>query len=310
LNQREKGDPMTTKLSDAVAEYLDHLSAEKGSSPNTLAAYRSDLEKYESFCQERDKTELAAINESDVSAFVVDLRSQQNDLAPSSVARSLAAVRGLHGFAVKERLVGVNVAVEIRPPAAGLRLPHALAISEITRLLQTPGSDAVGLRTAALMEFLYGSGCRVSEAVGCDVDDLDLSGHSVRLFGKGRKERVVPLGTHAVNALEAYLVRIRPTQAAKKGSPAVFLNNRGGRLTRQSVWNTMKVAAEKADLPPDTHPHTLRHSFATHLLQGGADIRVVQELLGHASVTTTQIYTQVTIEHLREVFLTTHPRAK
>ena len=301
---------MATSLSGSVAEYLDHLSAEKGSSPHTLAAYRTDLNQYVRFCGSHDITEIGQIRSADVSAFVVELRSSPRSLAATSVARYLAAIRGLHEFAVAEREVASNVAAEVRPPVAALRLPHALPVSDVTRLLDTPGADATGLRTAAVLEFLYGSGCRVSEAVGCDLDDLDLTRHSVRLFGKGRKERVVPLGSHAVAALEAYLVRIRPGQAEKTGSPAVFLNNRGGRLTRQSMWNILKQAAAQAELPADTHPHTLRHSFATHLLQGGADIRVVQELLGHASVTTTQIYTQVTIEHLREVFLTSHPRAK
>ncbi|MCH9815062.1 MAG: site-specific tyrosine recombinase XerD [Actinomycetia bacterium] len=301
---------MAAGLSDTVTEYLDHLAAERGSSQHTLAAYRSDLSKYVIFCESREISELGQIRQADISDFVIDLRSSDAQLAASSVARSLAAIRGLHGFAVAERYVGHNVASEVRPPASPLRLPHALPVSDITRLLNAAGTDDTGLRATAVLEFMYGSGCRVSEAVGCDLDDLDLTGHAARLFGKGRKERVVPLGSHAVAALEAYLVRVRPAQAQKSGSPAVFLNNRGGRLTRQSMWNIIKQAATKADLPADTHPHTLRHSFATHLLEGGADIRVVQELLGHASVTTTQIYTQVTIEHLREVFLTTHPRAK
>jgi integrase/recombinase XerD len=176
--------------------------------------------------------------------------------------------------------------------------------------LDSPGDDLVGLRDQALLDLLYGSGCRVSEAMNCDVDDLYLSDRAVRLFGKGRKERMVPIGTHAVAAIDAYLIRARPSLAEKQGSAAVFLNNRGGRLSRQSAWTTIKRAAAKANLDSDTHPHTLRHSFATHLLEGGADIRVVQELLGHSSVTTTQIYTKVTIEHLRAVYATTHPRAR
>lgn len=299
----------TSKFEESVGDYLDYLSAERGASRHTLRAYRSDLIRYARFCSERSITNLSDVSETDVSEFLMSLRQGDVPLADASAARSIAAVRGLHAFCVREGILASNVAEGIKPPQPPLRLPEAMAIDEVTSLLNAPGDDPTGLRDRALLELLYGSGCRVSEAMNCDLDDLYLQERSVRLFGKGRKERVVPIGSHAAAALDGYLVRVRPDLAKKSGERAVFLNNRGGRLSRQSAWAVIKRAAAKAGLPDETHPHTLRHSFATHLLEGGADIRVVQELLGHSSVTTTQIYTKVTIEHLREVYATSHPRA-
>lgn len=298
-----------SELEATVGDYLDHLSAERDASGHTLLAYRGDLRRYANFCSDRSRASLSDVRETDVSDFLVSLRQGDAPLADASAARSITAVRGLHSFALRESIVSSNVAEGIKPPQPPLRLPDAMAIDDVARLLDAPGDDPIGLRDRALLELLYGSGCRVSEAMNCDVDDLHLRERSVRLFGKGRKERVVPIGSHAAAALDAYLVRVRPGLAEKRGEAAVFLNNRGGRLSRQSAWSVIKRAAARAHLPDDTHPHTLRHSFATHLLEGGADIRVVQELLGHASVTTTQIYTKVTIEHLREVYATSHPRA-
>lgn len=305
--------PPNSDSSDVAAvshDYLDHLSAERGASKHTLLAYRSDLHRYARFCAERSRTHLGDVREADVSEFLVSLRQGDVPLADSSAARTITAVRGLHAFALREGIVRVNTADEVKPPMPPLRLPGAMTVDEVARLLEAPGDDPTGLRDRALLELLYGSGCRVSEAMNCDVDDLHLPERAVRLFGKGRKERVVPMGSHCAAALEAYLVRVRPGLAEKRGGAAVFLNNRGGRLSRQSAWACVKRAAAKAHLTEEIHPHTLRHSFATHLLEGGADIRVVQELLGHASVTTTQIYTKVTIDHLREVYATSHPRAK
>lgn len=298
-----------SELEATVGDYLNHLSAERGASSHTLLAYRGDLLRYARFCSDRSRASLGEVRETDVSDFLVSLRKGDVPLAEASAARSITAVRGLHSFALREGTVPSNVAEGIKPPQPPLRLPEAMTIDDVARLLDAPGDDPTGLRDRALLELLYGSGCRVSEAMNCDVDDLHLPERAVRLFGKGRKERVVPIGSHAVAALDAYLVRVRPGLAEKRGEAAVFLNNRGGRLSRQTAWAIIKRTAAKANLPDDTHPHTLRHSFATHLLEGGADIRVVQELLGHASVTTTQIYTKVTIEHLREVYATSHPRA-
>jgi len=222
-------------------------------------------------------------------------------------------VRGFHRFLALEGETPTDPAGGVAPPKAPSRLPKAISIDEVERLLSaaSAGDTPAALRDRALLEVLYGVGARISEAVSLDVDDIDLDDGSVRLFGKGGKERVVPLGSYARAAVTAYLVRARPGMALKgKGTPALFLNQRGGRLTRQSAWAVIHVAAGRADLGAKVSPHTLRHSFATHLLDGGADVRVVQELLGHASVTTTQIYTMVTVQRLREVFAEAHPRAR
>lgn len=240
-------------------------------------------------------------------------------LAPASVARAVVAVRSLHRFAVEEGVLATDPAVGVTPPRPPRRLPKALSQSDVVALLETPVTDTpLGLRDAALLELLYGTGARISEAVGLDVDDLIRAVAApaeatpgLRLFGKGSKERMVPLGTYARRALDAYLVRARPALAPRgSGTPALFLNVRGGRLSRQSAWTVLQTAAERAGLAVEVSPHTLRHSYATHLLDGGADVRVVQELLGHASVTTTQIYTLVTVDHLREVYAMAHPRAR
>lgn len=237
-------------------------------------------------------------------------------LAASSAGRAVVAVRGLHAFALAEGIAAADPARPVRPPAPPRRLPKAISIAEVERLLQVPGGGPPQLRDRALLELLYGTGARISELTGLDVDDLDLAAGGtpavVRLAGKGGKQRMVPVGGYARQALDAYLVRARPVLAASarsgQPSPAVFLNARGGRLTRQGAWGVLRAAAERAGLA-DVSPHTLRHSFATHLLDGGADVRVVQELLGHASVTTTQIYTLVTVDKLREVYAASHPRA-
>jgi integrase/recombinase XerD len=262
----------------------------------------------------------------DVTAFLARLRegdSEHAPLAASSAGRAVVAVRGLHAFAAAQGLTDADPARQVRPPAPPRRLPKAIPVDQVERLLASAGplslddhltgAPAGQLRDRALLEFLYGTGARISEAVSLDVDDLDLTGEpAVRLSGKGGKQRIVPVGSYAVRALEAYLVRARPALAAasKRVSviPAVFLNARGGRLTRQGAWGILHAAAERARLA-EVSPHTLRHSFATHMLDGGADIRVVQELLGHASVATTQIYTMITVDRLREVYASSHPRA-
>jgi integrase/recombinase XerD len=223
------------------------------------------------------------------------------------------AVRGLHRFALRDGLVAVDVAREVRPPAPPRRLPKAISIEEVERLLDAAGYEQtpLAIRDRALLELLYGTGARISEAVGLAVDDLDLPDRTVLLAGKGGKQRRVPVGSFAVASIEAYLVQARPLLAvAGRGTPALFLNSRGGALSRQSAWTVLRTAAERAGLASGISPHTLRHSFATHLMEGGADVRVVQELLGHSSVTTTQIYTLVTVDRLREVYATAHPRAR
>jgi integrase/recombinase XerD len=299
----------------AVEAYLDHLAVERGLAANTLASYRRDLHRYGAHLDGRGRQDLADVDEADVSSFLAALREGDDShppLAASSAGRAVVAVRGLHRFALREGWCGHDPAGEVRPPAPARRLPKAISVEEVEALLEPAGFDRtpLALRDRALLEVLYGTGARISEAVGLDVDDLDLTSSSVRLDGKGGKQRVVPVGAFAAEAVEAYLVRARPTLAAGgRGSPALFLNARGGRLSRQSAWAVLQAAVEKAGLTVDVSPHTLRHSFATHLLDGGADVRVVQELLGHASVTTTQVYTLVTVDRLREVYASTHPRA-
>ena len=254
-----------------------------------------------------------------MTGFLAWLRSPGPDgrpgLSATSAARTLVAVRGLHRFLALEDGTTADPAAAVAPPSAARRLPKALTVDQVARLLDAAavGDTPAALRDRALVEVLYGCGARIAEAVALDVDDVAAAEELgvVRLFGKGRKERVVPLGSYARGALSAYLVRGRPAMAAKgKGTPAVFLNARGGRLSRQSAWTVVQAAARRADLTAAVSPHTLRHSFATHLLEGGADVRVVQELLGHASVTTTQIYTLVTVQRLREVYAQSHPRAR
>jgi integrase/recombinase XerD len=308
---------------EAIRVYLQHLVVERGLAVNTVESYRRDLARYESVLAERGRASLAGIISADVAEFLASLREgdeEHDALAVSSAARAVIAVRGLHAFAVAQGLSDRDPARDVPPPSPPRRLPKAITVAEVERLLAAsgPGPDDVSadprpLRDRALLEFLYGTGARISEATGLDVDELQLDDDPVvRLAGKGGKHRVVPLGRYAVRALQAYLVRARPGLAAASRrasvSPAVFLNARGGRLTRQGAWAVLHAAAGRAGLP-EVSPHTLRHSFATHLLDGGADIRVVQELLGHASVATTQVYTLITVDRLREIYASAHPRA-
>ncbi|MEV0611105.1 site-specific tyrosine recombinase XerD [Polymorphospora rubra] len=315
--------PPAPALRRAVRIYLDHLTVERGLSANTLTSYRRDLNRYLDTLAADGVDDLAAIGPAQIAAHVARLREGDADhppLSAASAARAASAVRGLHRFAVREGLVGHDASRDVRPPAPPRRLPKALDVTEVVALLEAAGPDGpdpgpLSLRDRALLEFLYGTGARISEAVGAAVDDLDLPAGTATLHGKGGRTRLVPIGGYAVAALDTYLVRARPgLVAAGRGTPAVFLNARGGPLSRQSAWTILRRAARRANLPVEgpraVSPHTLRHSYATHLLDGGADVRVVQELLGHASVTTTQVYTLVTVDRLREVYATSHPRAR
>lgn len=300
----------------AVRAFLDHLAVERGVATNTLLSYRRDLDRYLGFLDTRGVTSLAEVDAPTVSAFLAYLREGDADhsaLSAPSAARAVIAVRGLHRFAVRDGLLAVDVAHDVRPPTATRRLPKAISVDDVERLIDAAGFDRTPLavRDRALLELLYGTGARISEAVGLAVDDLDLTERTALLSGKGGKQRRVPVGSFAARAVENYLVRVRPALAAAgRGTPTLFLNARGGPLSRQSAWTVLRTAADRAGLAAGISPHTLRHSFATHLMEGGADVRVVQELLGHASVTTTQIYTLVTVEQLREVFAAAHPRAR
>ncbi|WP_256862697.1 site-specific tyrosine recombinase XerD [Microbispora sp. GKU 823] len=305
-----------------LSSYLAHLAVERGLSANTLASYRRDLRRYVQHLRARGLETFAQVAESDVVAFLAALREGDEDhpaLVASSAARAVSAVRGLHRFALREGVAGHDPAHEVRPPRQLRRLPKAITVAEVERLIAAcgPEDSPLALRNRALLEVLYGTGARISEAVGLAVDDVptgpvhdeEPDQDQVRLRGKGGRARIVPLGRFARQALDAYLVRARPRLAAHgRGTPALFLNARGGRLTRQGAWEVLQAAAERAGLS-GVSPHMLRHSFATHLLDGGADVRVVQELLGHASVTTTQVYTLVTVDKLREVYAAAHPRA-
>ncbi|MCP2625215.1 site-specific tyrosine recombinase XerD [Mycolicibacterium smegmatis] len=308
-------------LDEQVQGYLDHLTIERGVAANTLSSYRRDLRRYAEHLRQRGIDDLARVAESDVSDFLVALRRGDPDagvtaLSAVSAARAVVAVRGLHRFAAAEGLTENDVARAVKPPTPSRRLPKSLTLDEVLALLEAAGGDSetdtpLTLRNRALLELLYSTGARISEAVGLDVDDVDTQARAVLLHGKGGKQRLVPIGRPAVSALDAYLVRGRPDLARRgRGTPAIFLNARGGRLSRQSAWQVLQDSAERAGIASAVSPHTLRHSFATHLLDGGADVRVVQELLGHASVTTTQIYTMVTVHTLREVWAGAHPRAQ
>lgn len=308
-----------------VAQYLAFLAVERGCSANTVQAYRRDLARYTDYLARVGRGDLSSVTSDDVGGFLRGMRLGLHGppLATSSAGRALVAVRGLHRFAVQEGVCAADPSREIRPPRPPSRLPKALSVSEVEALLAAAdaGGGPRSLRDRALLELLYSTGARISEAVGLCVDDVTSaltrppggtgsSTAEIRLTGKGGRQRPVPVGQYALAALEAYLVRGRPALAARgRGGAALFLNARGAPLSRQSAWHVLDEVARRAGLATRVSPHTLRHSFATHLLDGGADVRVVQELLGHASVTTTQIYTLVTVERLREVYTVSHPRA-
>lgn len=300
----------------AVRDWLTHLDVERGLSRHTLSAYQRDVGRYLEHLAAHGVHDLADVDSTRIADFLAALRAGDDahrPLAASSAARALIAVRAFHRFLALDGELDLDPARSVPPPRPALRLPKAIPLAQVEALLAATGAGdtPASLRDRAILEVLYGAGARVSEVVTLDVDDLDREVEVIRLRGKGDKERLVPLGSYAAAALDAYRTRARPALAAAgRGTPALFLNQRGGRLTRQGVWGVLKGAAERAGLGAAISPHTLRHSFATHLLEGGADVRIVQELLGHASVTTTQIYTKVSIAQLREVYVGSHPRAR
>ncbi|WJY89681.1 site-specific tyrosine recombinase XerD [Corynebacterium confusum] len=302
-------------LREVADTWLNHLAVERGAAGNTLSNYRRDVNRYLEWLEQAGVSDLREVTTSQVEAYMADLRrgyAGHKPLAASSANRALVVARGLHKFAVTEGEVAVDVAAEVSPPATGTHLPATLSVDEVAALIdavpQGPEATALDLRDRALLEMLYGTGARISELVRVDVDEVSGDEGILKLEGKGGKQRLVPVGSMAQAAVDAYLVRGR--SALSRGlSPAVFLNTRGKRLSRQSAWAVIQQAVGRAGLTKKISPHTLRHSFATHLLEGGADVRTVQELLGHSSVTTTQIYTHVSADSLREVWRTAHPRA-
>lgn len=298
-------------------QFLVHIGIERGLAKATVSAYESDLNKYVAWLQTHGITKPDDIAKQDVEDYIAALDADGE--SARSKARRLASIHEFHRFALAQHAVSADVAASVKAPKGASVLPDVLNVDEVSRLLDAAAvggsTDPVVLRDKALLEFMYATGCRVSEAVGTNLDDIDLEEKVVRLMGKGSKQRLVPLGSYARNSVVAYLNAgrgelERRSTAKVPERRALFLNKRGKRISRQSVWEIVKTAGERADITKPLHPHTLRHSFATHLIQGGADVRTVQELLGHASVTTTQIYTHVSPEALIETYLTAHPRAR
>lgn len=292
---------------ELIVEHDTWLAVERGLAPNSLAAYRRDIERYVDFMRRRHR-EPAQVDESDVSQYVEVLATRY---APSTVARGLVAVRSLHRFAFEEDMLASDPTDAIGAPKVPQGIPKALTEPEVEALLgAVVGGDPRGLRDRAMVETLYASGMRISELVGLDLGDLSLDDGTIRVLGKGSKERVVPVGRAARRAMHGYLDGGRTELMGARPGAAVFLNTRGGRLTRQTCWSIVRRAGEHAGLGSHLSPHVLRHSCATHMLEHGADIRIVQELLGHASVSTTQVYTRVSPERLRAVYMESHPRAR
>ena len=305
-----------SELSRDAERFLVHLTVERGLAVNTLAAYRRDLRRYVGFLTSRGIVRADQVDDIAVRSFIASMSAStygpdETPYKSTSVSRVLSAVRSFHRFLVGEGIVAQDPTSEVVRPRVPRPLPHPLGVDEVRRLIEAPDrSSPTGLRDRAILEVLYAAGLRVSELTGLDVDDLDLEGGYVRVVGKGGKEREVPIGRHAQHAVGAYLSRARPSLVGQRTRGALFLNTRGGRLSRQACAKLLAVYATRVGIGRRVSAHDLRHSFATHLLEGGADVRVVQELLGHASVATTQIYTLVTKEHLREVYYTAHPRAR
>ncbi|GAB2517187.1 site-specific tyrosine recombinase XerD [Paramicrobacterium agarici] len=299
-------------LERSVDTFLRHVRIERGLAENTVSAYTRDLARYRAWLAENEVADFARVTSSHVVAFLRSLtQNPDTRLSPTSVARVLSSVRSLHRFLLEERIVEIDVAKEVKPPRQPDKLPKAISIAQVEALLATASGDSPqSLRDKALLELLYATGARVSEVCALNVDDV-VDTDIVRLTGKGNKQRIVPIGSFARAALDEYLVRVRPALSARgAATPALFLGLRGQRVSRQNAWLIIRAAAERAGLSEHVSPHTLRHSFATHLLQGGADVRVVQELLGHSSVATTQIYTLVTADTLRDMYTQSHPRAR
>ena len=303
--------------SDHLADFFNYLSIEKGLASNTISAYRLDIEKFFHYLS-TNQLSLEQVTPEQLSFYVAWLRGMENTefkIGESSIARNIISIRSYFTYLAKEHKFN-NPSSNFKPPKIGKRLPKALTIDQVMSMLNIAGTDLISSRDKALVELLYATGARVSELINLNTLDISTvdtevgTTTTVKLKGKGGKERVVPIGSFAVAAVNDYLVRSRPTLLKVSTQKALFLNQRGGRLSRQSAWNLVAKAAERAGLSDQVTPHSMRHSFATHLLDGGADIRVVQELLGHASVTTTQIYTLITIDRLRESYSSAHPRSK
>lgn len=308
---------MTNSFDRLTEQFLVHIGVERGLAKATVEAYESDIHRYVDWLKTRGVEDADAITSQDVEDYVASLDAAGE--SARSKARRLASLHEFHRFALSQHVVTNDVSAAVKAPKGASTLPDVLSVDEVTKLLNAAtvggSQDPVVLRNTALLEFMYATGCRVSEAAGANLDDIDLDGRVARLMGKGSKQRLVPIGSYACEALAVYLNTARGelerrSSAVVPERRALFLNKRGRRISRQSIWEVVKDAGKRAGITRPLHPHTLRHSFATHLIQGGADVRTVQELLGHASVTTTQIYTHVSPEHLIEAYLSSHPRAR
>jgi integrase/recombinase XerD len=310
-NSSAGGHPRS-ELERSLEHYVRYLTLERGRSVNTISAYSRDLRAYITHLNSLGISAPGGITSAHLTNYVESLEG-----AATTVARKVSSIKNFHRYLQDENVIADDVSVGVTPPALSTRLPQALTVSEVQALLDSVvGDEPSALRDRALLEFLYATGARISEALALTVDDVlddsQRAAPSIRVTGKGNKQRIVPVGSFARAALDAYLTRARPALLSTRGraTAMVFLGNRGGALSRQNAWLILRSAAERAGLTRSLSPHTLRHSFATHILTGGADIRVVQELLGHSSVSTTQIYTKVTIDTLREVYQSAHPRAR
>ena len=349
-SQQQSPQPNQSPFSPKIQQFLNHISVERGLSPKTVEAYESDLTKYTNWLREvRKINDVSKITQLDIEEYVRAMSSQAmssqamasqamaaQNLGPRTIARRIASIHEWNKFMLSNAQIASDPSAEVKAPKQAEHLPDVLSISEVERVIDAAGgfgsTDAVSLRDRALVEFLYATGARVSEAVGLKFEDIDLAESVVRLSGKGQKQRLVPIGKCAVRALRDYLANARPILASRaQKSPAtaksrlksplssssksanthvIFLNKRGKSLSRQSAWEAISRAGKMAKIGKELHPHTLRHSFATHLISGGADVRTVQELLGHASVTTTQIYTHISPDALMEAYVMSHPRAR
>ena len=287
--------------------FLDYLTFERGLSARTLEAYQSDLGKLLRFLEERKVADPEDITTRDLREFIFHLKGRK--LAPATIRRSISSVKGYFSFLLEEGVLEQDPSEGLEAPRVGRKLPDVLGVDEVARILEAPDPDhPMYWRDRSILETLYATGMRVSEMVDLKLTELDLEEGICTVFGKGSKERIVPLGGPAQRALERYLRQLRPRLDRGKGRGAVFLNQRGEPLSRVAIWNLVRKNAERGGIIQDVSPHTFRHSFATHLLEGGADLAAVQELLGHADISTTQIYTHVDREYLREVHRSFHPR--
>jgi integrase/recombinase XerD len=296
-------------MEQMVDTFLLHLKVERGLAKNTLDSYRRDLGKFTGYLRRKDVSSFTEVDRRMIMAFLEDLHNRRR--AAATISRNLAAIRSFYGFLVQENLTGTNPSAELDTPKIPKRLPNVMTVDQVATLMEQPKpSNPAGLRDKAMLELLYATGIRVSELVDLNLADINLEMGFLRCLGKGSKERIVPMGKSAIGAVDDYLQRGRGKLGKEREKNAVFLNNRGGRLTRQGFWKILKKYVRLAGFQGDITPHTLRHSFATHLLENGADLRAVQEMLGHSDISTTQIYTQVTAIHLRDVYQQSHPRAK